>query len=85
MPTASPAAPHVRYRVLAKCFVNDVLVDPFHTKHVFAAPGQEGKALKLDPETTLAAAPLLDQSVRQPDVQAAAPDGASTKPTKPTR
>jgi hypothetical protein len=43
----------VRYQVLARCFVNDSLVEPkpgTAPTYVMAAPGLEGKALKLAPE-----------------------------------
>jgi hypothetical protein len=46
-------AKKVRYRVLAPAFVNGSMIDPQGRKdvYVFAAPGLEGRALELAPET----------------------------------
>jgi hypothetical protein len=51
-------AKKVRYRVLAPVFVNGSVIDPGTRKdvYVFAAPGLEGRALELAPETAPAAA-----------------------------
>lgn len=58
-------ADKVRYKVVAPCFVNDVLVSPGTAAkpvYVEAAPGLQGKALKLEqpeaaPDSAVAAAP----------------------------
>jgi hypothetical protein len=61
MSNTAPKPSRVRYRVLARCFVNGHLVEPTdaagNPAFVMAPPGLAGKSLKLEPE--VAAVPAV--------------------------